>query len=143
MKFTTRIKGITELRKKLNNVDQLATRKVQFAVVSSSQQIVLKAQMIVPVGKKYGGSLKQSIKARYKRNSLQGIISATEFYAPYVEFGTGQFVKVPKGFEKTAMSFYVNGKGRMKPRPFLIPSWASELPIFRNKLKKIIKDMKL
>jgi phage gpG-like protein len=89
------------------------------------------------------GKLKQSIKAEYKNNGLQGIISPTEKYAPYVEFGTGQFVKVPKGFEKMAMSFYVNGKGRLKPRPFLIPSWASELPIFRNKLKKIIKDMKL
>jgi len=140
MKFTTHIKGIPELRKKLNNVDAIATRKTQFAVVSSSQQVVLKAQTIVPVNL---GKLKQSIKAEYKNNNLNGIISATESYAPYVEFGTGQYVKVPKGFEEMAMSFYVNGKGRMRPRPFLIPSWASELPIFRNKLKKIIKDMKL
>ena len=140
MKFTTHIKGIPELRKKLNNVDVIATRKTQFAVVSSSQQVVLKAQTIVPVNL---GKLKQSIKAEYKNNNLNGIISATESYAPYVEFGTGQYVKVPKGFEEMAMSFYVNGKGRLKPRPYLIPSWASELPIFRNKLKKIIKDMKL
>ena len=140
MKFTTHIKGIPELRKKLNNVDVIATRKTQFAVASSTQQVVLKAQTIVPVNL---GKLKQSIKAEYKNNNLKGIISATESYAPYVEFGTGQFVKVPKGFEKMAMSFYVNGKGRTKPRPYLIPSWASELPIFRNKLKKIIKDMKL
>jgi len=140
MKFTTHLKGIPELRKKLNNLDQVTTRKTQFAVVSSSQQIVLKAQTVVPVNL---GKLKQSIKAEYKKDGLQGIISATEKYAPYVEFGTGQFVKVPKGFEKMAMSFYVNGKGKLKPRPYLIPSWASELPIFRNKLKKIIKDMKL
>lgn len=140
MKLTTHIKGLPEIRKKLKNLDQVSTRKTQFAVVSSSQQIVLKAQTIVPVNL---GKLKQSIKAEYKKDGLQGIISATEKYAPYVEFGTGQFVKVPKGFEKMAMSFYVNGKGRMKPRPYLIPSWASELPIFRNKLKKIIKDMKL
>lgn len=138
MKFT--VKGIPSLKKKLNDIDQISTRKAQFAVVSSSQQIVLKAQTIVPVNL---GKLKQSIKAEYKNNNLNGIISATEDYAPYVEFGTGQYVKVPKGFEKLAMSFYVNGKGRMKPRPYLIPSWASELPIFRNKLKKIIKDMKL
>ena len=138
MKFT--IKGIPELKKKLQSLDQISTRKTQFAVVSSSQQVVLKAQTIVPVNL---GKLKQSIKAEYKNNNLNGIISATEDYAPYVEFGTGQYVKVPKGFEEMAMSFYVNGKGTMKPRPYLIPSWASELPIFRNKLKKIIKDMKL
>ena len=138
MKFT--IKGIPELKKKLQSLDQISTRKTQFAVVSSSQQVVLKAQTIVPVNL---GKLKQSIKAEYKNNNLNGIISATESYAPYVEFGTGQYVKVPKGFEEMAMSFYVNGKGRMRPRPYLIPSWASELPIFRNKLKKIIKDMKL
>lgn len=128
------------LKAKLRNVNQKATRKTQFAVVSSTQQIVLKAQTIVPVKL---GKLKQSIKAEYKNNGLQGEVSATEKYAPYIEFGTGQFVKVPKGFEKMAMSFYVNGKGRMKPRPFLIPSWASEVPIFKKKLEKIIKELEL
>jgi len=113
---------------------------VQFAVASSTQQIVLKAQMIVPVNL---GKLKQSIKAEYKNNGLQGEISATEKYAPYVEFGTGQFVKVPKGFEEMAMSFYVNGNGKMKPKPFLIPSWASEVPIFKKKLSKIIEELEL
>jgi len=140
MKFTTRVKGIPELRKKLNNVDQKATRKIQFAVASSTQQVVLKAQVAVPVKL---GKLKQSIKAEYKNNGLQGEISATEFYAPYVEFGTGQFVKVPKGFEEMAMSFYVNGEGKMKPKPFLIPSWASEVPVFKRKLRKIIEELEL
>lgn len=134
------MKGIPKLREKLKQVNQKATRKTQFAVASSTQQIVLKAQMIVPVNL---GKLKQSIKAEYKNNGLQGEVSATEKYAPYVEFGTGQFVKVPKGFEKMAMSFYVNGKGTMKPKPFLIPSWASEVPIFKRKLRKIIEELEL
>jgi HK97 gp10 family phage protein len=134
------VKGLEALKAKLRNVNQKATRKTQFAVVSSTQQIVLKAQTIVPVKL---GKLKQSIKAEYKNNGLQSEVSATEKYAPYIEFGTGQFVKVPKGFEKMAMSFYVNGKGRMKPKPFLIPSWASEVPIFKKKLEKIIKELKL
>lgn len=100
--------------------------------------------MIVPVSVLVtSGKLKQSIKAEYKNNGLQGEISATEKYAPYVEFGTGQFVKVPKGFEEMAMSFYVNGEGKMKPRPFLIPSWASEVPIFKRKLRKIIEELEL
>lgn len=121
-------------------MDNQVTNKTKFAVVKATQNIQLKASLIVPVDT---GKLKQSIKTDYKENGLTGIISATEDYAPYVEFGTGQFVKVPKGFDEMAMSFFVNGKGRMKPRPFLIPSWASEVPIFKADLKKIIKDLKL
>jgi HK97 gp10 family phage protein len=140
LKLVTHIKGIPELRKRLNNLEKDATIKTKFAVAKATQNIQLKAVLIVPVKK---GKLKQSIKSKYDKGGLIGRISATEDYAPYVEFGTGQFVKVPKGFDEMAMSFFVNGKGKMKPRPFLIPSWASEVPIFKADLKKIIKDLKL
>lgn len=135
------VKGIAALKAKLRNLDNQVTTRTKFAVAKATQNIQLKASLIVPVDK---GKLKQSIKTDYKKNNgLTGTISVTEDYAPYVEFGTGSFVKVPKGFEDLAMSFFVNGKGRMKPQPFLIPSWASEVPIFKADLKKIIKNLKL
>ncbi len=134
------VKGMQALKAKLRNLDAQVTTRTKFAVAKATQNIQLKAVLIVPVDK---GKLKQSIKAKIDKNGLIGRISATEDYAPYVEFGTGQFVKVPEGFDKMAMSFFVNGKGKLKPRPFLIPSWASEVPIFKADLEKIIKDLRL
>lgn len=134
------IRGLNELKQKLREQNQRANNKVKFAVAESGSSIKLKAILKVPVNL---GKLKQSIALEIKKEGLLAEISANKVYAPYVEFGTGQFTKVPKGFEEIAMSFYVNGKGRMKPQPYLIPSWASEVPIFRNKLRKIIKEMKL
>jgi HK97 gp10 family phage protein len=134
------IRGLNELKQKLREQNQKANNKVKFAVAESGSSIKLKAILKVPVNL---GKLKQSIALEIKKEGLLAEVSANKEYAPYVEFGTGQFTKVPKGFEEIAMSFYVNGKGTMKPKPYLIPSWASEVPIFRNKLKKIIKEMKL
>ena len=97
----------------------------------------MQAQQKVPVDT---GKLKQSIRYfKDKGGQLVYWITADELYAPYIEFGTGDFVKIPKGFEKEAMKFYVNGQGKTKPQPFLIPSWIIESAIFRNKLKEIIK----
>jgi HK97 gp10 family phage protein len=128
------------LKAKLRNLDNQVTTRTKFAVAKATQNIQLKAVLIVPVDR---GKLKQSIKSKIDKNGLIGRISATEDYAPYVEFGTGSGVKVPKGFDEMAMSFFVSGKGRMRPQPFLITSWASELPIFKADLKKIIKDLRL
>ena len=134
------VKGMQALKAKLRNLDNQVTTRTKFAVAKATQNIQLKAVLIVPVDR---GKLKQSIKSKIDKNGLIGRISATEDYAPYVEFGTGSGVKVPKGFDEMAMSFFVSGKGRMRPQPFLIPSWASELPIFKADLKKIIKDLRL
>lgn len=134
------MKGLEALKAKLKALEPRATNKVKFAVASSGSDIKLGAINKVPVDL---GKLKQSVYLVFKEGGLVAEVGASEFYAPYIEFGTGQFVKVPKGFEKLAMEFYVNGKGTTKPQPYLIPSWASEVPIFKKKLEKIIKELKL
>jgi hypothetical protein len=58
-------------------------------------------------------------------------------YAPYIEFGTGGEVKVPKGLEKIAEQF--KGKDKrvvnIQPHPFFFP------PFFEQK-KELIKQLK-
>jgi hypothetical protein len=61
-----------------------------------------------------------------------------------VEFGTGGTVNVPAGYEDFAMQF--KGKGirkiNLKPRPYLIPAFESEIPILRKNIQNVIKNVK-
>jgi hypothetical protein len=65
-------------------------------------------------------------------------------YAPYVEFGTGGTVNVPAGYEDFAIQF--KGKGirkiNLRPRPYLIPAFESEIPILRKNIQNVIKNVK-
>ncbi len=67
-------------------------------------------------------------------------IKANVFYAPYVEFGTGEKVSIPNGLEKVAAEF----KGEKKivgqtAQPFLYPSALEGQKVFKNLLLKWIK----
>jgi hypothetical protein len=92
------------------------------------------------------GTLKQSIFYEPTNNGLGAKITANAMsgdgdnrvnYAPFIEFGTGGLVNIPKGYEKTAAQF--KGKGirqiNLPARPFLIPTTKSEL-------RKMIKRLK-
>lgn len=68
------------------------------------------------------GKLAQSIFYEKKRDGLGARVTANVNYAPYVEFGTGGMINIPSGFEDLAKKFFVNGKGRMKAQPYLIPA---------------------
>ncbi len=66
-------------------------------------------------------------------------IKANEFYAPYVEFGTGTKVKIPRGLEKLASEF----KGEIdivgqKAQPYLYPSAIDGQKKFKDLLLKWI-----
>jgi hypothetical protein len=65
-------------------------------------------------------------------------------YAPYVEFGTGGTVNVPAGYEDFAIQF--KGKGirkiNLRPRPYLIPAFESEIPVLRKNIQNVIKNVK-
>ena len=92
------------------------------------------------------GTLKQSISyeptkqgfgARITANARSGNVNDSVNYAPFVEFGTGGKVNIPKGYEKTAEQFI--GKGirqiDLPARPFLIPATKSEFRKMKERLK--------
>src|SRR5690606_10765246 len=62
-------------------------------------------------------------------------------YAPYVEFGTGDLVKVPAGLESYAMQFKGRGikKINLPARPYLFPAFEAEKNKFLAKAAKILK----
>lgn len=112
-------------------------REFEYELLRASTSIEMKAKSRVPVDI---AGIKKSIYSDSKniKKNLTAEVGATEEYAPYVEFGTGKYVKVDNEFKDLAMTFYVNGQGRTKPRPFLIPAFYEERKKFIENIKGIV-----
>ena len=136
-----KIRGTSQVLNRLKRVSSQATLQTKSAVVRNTDQIYAQALSNVPV---LDGYLRGSGNTSYKDNQLTGIVAFggnAAPYAPYVEFGTGSGVNVPQGFSDYAMQFYVNGKGRMKAQPFLIPAYLKYRKVFLSDMRKIAKNI--
>lgn len=148
------VNGLSGLQKKLGSLSKKIEQEIKLQVLDSSTQIVVDALNAAPtellmIG---GGESKDelNIKNRLvnepKNNGFAADIGVQgESKIPvYVEFGTGtdaaEYVPtLPKEIQDYARKFYVNGKGRIKKQPYLIPSFLRESPIFVKELEKILK----
>lgn len=130
-----RLDGLKGLVKSLENIKKEVKEKVDHELEAASKRIVASAQANVP---SKTGALRNSIKWR-KIGDLRYEIVAEEHYAPYVEFGTGRLVVVPKGLEDYAIQF--KGKDilevNLPAHPYLFPAYEKE----RVELVKHIKSI--
>lgn len=136
-----KLKGTPQVLNRLKRVSRETDLAVKSAVVRNTDQIFAEAFSDVPVKL---GNLKRSGIRTFPNNQLTGIVAfggSPAPYAPYVEFGTGSKVSIPQGFSDYAMEFYVNGNGRSKPKPFLIPAYLKYKKVFLQDLKKIAKNI--
>lgn len=108
--------------------------KVQAVFNNFGLRVELMAKQNVVVDE---GRLRMSI--FQEPGKLSSTVGASADYAAYVEFGTGQFAAkyvtiLPNEWQELAMTFFVNGKGRLPAHPFLYPAF--------NKAKDILlKDL--
>lgn len=123
---------ISNLRRKAESL----VREYEYEIQRTASQIELDSKQKCPVDL---GKLRQSIYSKVDKDNLTAEVGATEFYAPYIEFGTGHFVKVNEEFKELAMSFYVNGEGKTRPQPFLIPAFYQNRQKFIQNIKNITK----
>lgn len=75
-----------------------------------------------------------------KENRVIMKLAAHSDYAAYLEFGTGQFAAsyvstLPKELQEYAMTFFVNGKGRLPARPHLVPAFERAVKELKEHLK--------
>ena len=136
-----KLKGTPQVLNRLKRVSRETDLAVKSAVVRNTDQIFAEAFADVPVKL---GNLKRSGIRTFPNNQLTGIVAfggSPAPYAPYVEFGTGRKVSITQGFSDYAMEFYVNGNGRSKPKPFLIPAYLKYRKVFLQDLKKIAKNI--
>lgn len=130
------VRGRDEIIRNLQRYSQSMIREFEYELLRTSSTMEMKAKMNAPVDL---GKLRQSIFHRVNNTELTAEVGATEFYAPYVEFGTGQYVQVDSDFRDLAMEFYVNGQGKTKPKPFLIPAFYSERNTFIQNIRNIVR----
>ena len=88
------------------------------------------------------GELKRSGGLLTLNGGKQAKVYFKAFYAPFVEFGTGDFVEVPSGLEKYANQFRGAGirKVNLPARPFLFNNSRRNFTQMLNRLKLYINE---
>jgi HK97 gp10 family phage protein len=138
-----KVEGLDALIKRLGKLPIEIEKEVANEVNASALAIQKKAKRDVRVD---NSTLRSSIQLEsiFKDKRIIYTVGSRLKYAPYVEFGTGGLVSVPAGYEDFAIQF--KGKGirkiNLRPRPYLIPAFESEIPILRKNIQNVIKNVK-
>ena len=138
-----RIEGLDALITRLGKLAPQIAKEVAMEVNASALAIQSKARRDVVVD---NSTLRSSIQLKEinRGDKIMYTVGSRLKYAPYVEFGTGGTVNVPAGYEDFAIQF--KGKGirkiNLRPRPYLIPAFESEIPILRKNIQNVIKNVK-
>ena len=141
-----RIKGLEALIKRMGKLAPEIAKEVAMEVNASALAIQSKARRSVASNSTDKGRLVGSIQLKEinKGDKVVYTVGSRLKYAPYVEFGTGGTVNVPAGYEDFAIQFKGKGirKVNLRPRPYLIPAFESEIPILRKNIQNVIKNVK-
>ena len=135
-KFTFNIGNLSEVLKKLDTLDAKVQQDVKDEVNASALNIQSGAKKLAPVN---FGQLRNSIYLK-EQNVEKGYVftvGASASYAPYVEFGTGGKVSIPKGFEELAGSFKGRKGGKFKDMVDALTLWVKAKGIGGGKDKSI------
>lgn len=128
------IQGNTALIKKFKKLSNESKEIVQEELTVAIDDIYNQSQTKAPADMGGGGGIRSS---GYKDvGQLTGVVGYRNRYAAYQEFGTGAKVQIPKGLEDYAMTFYVNGKGRLPANPFLFPAFFEQTKKFVERIGK-------
>lgn len=140
----SRIEGVDNLIKKLNNLGGNSVAVVEKSIQQSTRLVLRDAKKNAPVNKKSGGgTLRQSIQAETYVSSegVQGKVFTNCEYAPYVEYGTGQrgaaSPSPPKSPENIKYSTDWNG---MAAQPYLYPALAVNKEVIKEKLRADLRN---
>ena len=141
-----RVEGLDALIKRLGKLAPEIAKEVAMEVNASALAIQSKARKSVASNSTDKGRLVGSIQLKEINTGDKVVytVGSRLKYAPYVEFGTGGTVNVPAGYEDFAIQFKGKGirKVNLRPRPYLIPAFESEIPILRKNIQNVIKNVK-
>lgn len=130
-----KIKGLNELKKELTKMERSVPLEVDKEIKAIADSILADALSRVPTDK---GLLRAS--AFVERIEGGYTVGFSAKYAPYQEFGSGQFTEVPTGYDDYAMEFYVDGSGKTRPQPFLFPAFLSRRDKITDDLEVKLRD---
>ena len=141
--FDVNISGFADLKRKLQAVKANLKRNAQNEIMYAGVQMQTDAKRSVATGGlgRPTGRLISGIQI-YPRADRMGVTVTSEAsYSPYHEFGTGNLVSVPAGYEEVAMKFKGAGirQVNIQPRPFMLPNYFKN----RDELLKSLREMNL
>ena len=138
MAVSFKVSGFDKLSKRFAELPKDLQEEVIEEIQATGKEINQQQKRLAPVDL---GALQQRTNYVPLANGFE-IVSMVK-YAPYVEFGTGAFVRVPKGLETYAMQFKGNGKREVniKAQPFFFPPYFQIMPKLRLRLKQVLKDV--
>lgn len=133
----TRI-GNRKLRKAVNRWSKDIETQINYIIQETASIIVHEAKQRVPVDE---GALRDSIEMKML-GKFQAVVMVGQFYAVYVEYGTGIYAKKGNG-RKTPWTYYyhkfdqwVTTEG-MKPQPFWTPAIEIAEKYFKMEMRKL------
>jgi hypothetical protein len=150
--FTFKSEGLDKALKRLQERAETLESDVDGAIEGAIKDIETKAKARVTsfshVGVDGGTGLQTTWVKPYQivtENSKGWALENKNKVAPYLEFGTGTYVFqgeywVTDELARYAMDFYVNGKGRLQPHPFLYNSAFEQLPKLVEDLKNLLNE---
>ncbi len=136
MSFSLNIRGLKGVQDALKRKEKAVTTGLDLEMNAYVIDIEAAATRKAPVDT---GKLRQGFFIDTSKKLNKSVGNSKE-YAPYVEFGTGTLVNVPKGLEEYAMRFKGKGikKVNLPARPFLFNSQRELLPKFLKRINNLI-----
>lgn len=137
--FTLHIEGFNRLGLRIKDMPKKLQKVIGGEILASAQEIHHAQLRAVRVNT---GTLKRGMPEPALKD-LQVELTSSALYSPYVEFGTGKLVSVPKGLENFAIQF--KGKGirqvNLPARPFFFPPYILERPRLFKNIDNVLKDL--
>ena len=128
---------ISKLLSQISAFDHDANRSAVSVTNETTQQMVTNAQLRVVVDT---GQLRLSIgKTTARVGYNRSFFFANAPYAAYVEFGTGEGVKIPNGFSDLAEPFKGTRIRNYRAKPFFIPSYLEGIQQYPKELRKVLE----
>lgn len=135
-----KLKGLKEVSRHIRNLERDSKRAINKGIQQTARLILAQALANVPVK---DGHLRSTLGQENLPEEMSAKVYASAIYAAYVEFGTGQFVDVPTGYEEYAMQFKGATDGFSGPKPFLFPAlFANQeklLPLIEDELIRLLR----
>ena len=138
MKVKVSVQGQQAMDRLLKEYAAKGRARVSAITQITANEIATEAMRNVPVNY---GKIKQSINVRQDSELKFSVFVNAVPIAAYVEFGTGAFVEVAPEWKDMAWEFYVNGKGKLSPRPYLYPAYRRGVEQYEKDLIHALKQL--
>jgi hypothetical protein len=136
-----KVQGLDKVLASIDNYSNKVQDQIDDTLTATAFDIETEAKTLAPID---DSNLRQNI--GFVNERFAKALYSNAAYSAYIEFGTGANVDVPniEGMDLPAyaMTFFVNGKGRIRPHPFFFPAIQAETKKLPGIIEKILKNTK-